>query len=116
AYREVVKYSIAMTFFWLGGGAASPFLTRFGVFELGLDEGTSFLLVMLLVLCTAIAAFPAGYLGDRIGKKRVQLVGLAFFSIAILVSSQARTMPQLLPAIAFVGVGNAIPYVLAFPL
>ena len=48
-----------------GGGAATPFLTRFGVFELGIEEGTSFLLVMLLVLCTGVFAYPAGLLGDR---------------------------------------------------
>ncbi len=115
-YREVVKYSVAMTFFWLGGGAAAPFLTRFGVCELGLEQGASFLLVMGLVLCTALAAYPAGHLGDRFGKKRVQLVGLAFFSVAILAASQARSMEQILVAVFFVGVGNAIPYVLAFPL
>ena len=115
-YREVAKYSLAMTFFWLGGGAASPFLTRFGIFELHLDEGTSFLLVMLLVLCTGVFAYPAGYLGDRFGKKRVQSFGLAFFAIAILVGSQARTIEQLLPAIVFVGIGNTIPYVLNYPM
>lgn len=115
-YREVAKYSVAMTFFWLGGGAASPFLTRFGVFELGLDEGTAFVLVMLLVLCTAVFAYPAGYLADRFGKKPVQSAGLVFFAVAILAGSQARTMSQLLPAIFFVGVGNTIPTVLAFPL
>ena len=115
-YREVAKYSLAMTFFWLGGGAAAPFLTRFGIFELHLDEGTSFLLVMLLVLCTGVFAYPAGYLGDRFGKKRVQSFGLAFFAVAILVGSQARTMEQLLPAIFFVGVGNTIPYVLNYPM
>lgn len=115
-YREVAKYSLAMTFFWLGGGAAAPFLTRFGIFELHLDEGTSFLLVMLLVLCTGVFAYPAGYLGDRFGKKRVQSFGLAFFAVAILVGSQARSMEQLLPAIFFVGIGNTIPYVLNYPM
>ncbi|MEA2639083.1 MAG: hypothetical protein QOF51_477 [Chloroflexota bacterium] len=115
-YREVVKYSLAMTFFWLGGGAAAPFLTRFGVFEPGLDAGTSFFLVTMLAICTAGFAYPAGLLGDRIGKKRVQLIGLVFFAVAILLGSQARTIEQLLPAIFFIGIGNAIPYVLAFPL
>src|SRR5204862_6850714 len=115
-YREVAKYSLAMTLFWLGGRAATPFLTRFGIYELGVDEGTSFLLVMLLVLVTGAFAYPAGYLGDRFGKKRVQSAGLAFFAIAVLIGSQARTMEQLLPAIFFVGIGNTIPYVLNYPM
>jgi MFS family permease len=105
-----------MTFFWFGGGAATPFLTRFGVIELGLDEGTAFILVMLVVLCTGIFAYPAGWLGDRYGKKRAQSAGLAFFAVAILLGSQARTMEQLLPAIVLVGIGNTIPYVLNYPM
>ena len=116
SYREVAKYSLAMTFFWFGGGAAAPFVTRFGVHELGLSEGRAFFLVMLIVLCTAIFAYPAGALGDRYGKKRVQLAGLIFYAVAILVSSQARTMAQILPAIVVVGLGNTIPTVLAFPM
>ena len=116
SYREVAKYSLAMTFFWLGGGAAAPFITRFGVHELGLSEGTAFFLVMLIVLCTAVFAYPAGYLGDRYGKQRVQSAGLLFYAVAILVGSQVRTMAQILPAIVVVGLGNTIPTVLAFPM
>ncbi|MGN6700399.1 MAG: MFS transporter [Thermomicrobiales bacterium] len=115
-YREVAKYSLAMTFFWLGGGSAAPFLTRFGVHELGLSDGKAFFLVMLIVLCTAIFAYPAGYLGDHYGKKPVQSAGLLFYGVAILISSQARTMEQILPAIVFVGLGNTIPTVLALPM
>ncbi|HET8628387.1 MAG TPA: MFS transporter [Thermomicrobiales bacterium] len=114
--REVAKYSLALTFFWLGGGAAAPFLTRFGVHELGLSDGTAFFLVMLIVLCTAVFAYPAGYLGDRYGKKVVQSAGLLFYGVAILVSSQVRTLEQILPAIVFVGLGNTIPTVLAMPM
>ncbi len=116
SYREVAKYSVAMAFFWLGGGAASPFLTRFGVAELGVSEQTAFILVMLLVLGTGVFAFPAGLLGDRWGKKRVMSVGLAFFAVAIIIGSQARTMEQLLVAILFVSLGNTIPFVLNYPM
>jgi MFS family permease len=115
-YREVAKYAAAMSAFWCGGGAATPFLTRFGVFELGLDERTSFLLVMLLVLCTGLAAYPAGWLADRIGKKRVMSTGLGFFACAVLIASQARTLEQLIPAIVVVGAANTIPYVLNYPM
>lgn len=105
-----------MTFFWLGAGCAAPFITRFGVLELGMSEGASFSLMMLLVLCTGVFAYPAGLVGDRFGKKGAMSIGLVFFAAAILIGSQAQTMEQILPAILLIGVGNTIPFVLNFPM
>jgi maltose/moltooligosaccharide transporter len=115
-HREVAKYSLAMAFFWLGQGAAAPFITRFAVVDLSLSESMGFVLMLLLVLAAGICAYPAGLLGDRFGKKRVMSVALGFFAGAILVGSQARTMEQLVPAIILVGVGSTIPFVLNLPM
>jgi maltose/moltooligosaccharide transporter len=116
SHHEVAKYSLAIAFFWLGQGAAAPFITRFAVVELGMSESGGFVLMLILVLCAGICAYPAGLLGDRYGKKRVMSVALAFFAVAILLGSQARTMQEIVPALVFIGIGSTIPFVLNLPL
>jgi Na+/melibiose symporter-like transporter len=115
-HRDVAKYLLATLFFWLGTGSVVPFLTRFAVRELGTDEGTAFKLLMVAILSTAIFALPAGWLGDRFGKKRMLLVGLGLFGLAILVGSQVRTVEEAAAALVVTGVANALCTVLLFPL
>ncbi len=66
-HGEVARYLLATLFFWLGTGGVVPFLTRFGVQELGTDEATAFRLLMLPLLAAALISLPAGWLGDRFG-------------------------------------------------
>ena len=94
AEREVAKYLLATLFFWLGTGGVVPFLTRFGVNELGTDEPTAFVLVMVPLLTTIAFAAPAGWLGDRFGKKRTLMPGLILMGGSVMVGSQVQTVPQ----------------------
>src|SRR5207237_5475854 len=41
-HRELAKYAGTQFFFWLGVGAAGPFLTRFAVNVLEVDESVAF--------------------------------------------------------------------------
>ncbi len=51
--------------------------------------------------------FTAGVLGDRIGRRRILLVGLVVFMLASLASAYAQTPDQLVWARALMGVGGA---------
>jgi EmrB/QacA subfamily drug resistance transporter len=51
--------------------------------------------------------FTFGVVGDRIGRRRMLMIGLAMFGIASLVSSYARTPDQLIWARAAMGLGGA---------
>jgi MFS transporter, DHA2 family, multidrug resistance protein len=51
---------------------------------------------------------PAGVLGDRYGRKRMLLVGLALFGITSLIASQATTATTLIAMRALMGVGAAL--------
>lgn len=115
-HRELAKYCGAQFFFWLGSGAAVPFLTRFGIEVLGTDEATAFQLMMVAVGSTALAALPAGVLGDRFGKKQVLSAGLTLFAAVALVGSQTQTVEQGVVVMALVGTANAVIASLAFPL
>ncbi|MDT5028742.1 MAG: hypothetical protein QOE61_5168, partial [Micromonosporaceae bacterium] len=51
--------------------------------------------------------FTAGILGDRIGRRKMLLIGLALFGLASLASAYSRSPTQLIWARALMGVGAA---------
>ena len=50
---------------------------------------------------------PAGVLGDRYGRKRLLLVGLALFGVSSVIASQATTAVELIAMRAVMGIGAA---------
>src|SRR5438067_5267138 len=107
AHRELVKYILAASFFWLGTGGVLPYLTRFGVNVLGLSEGEAFQLFLPALFGTIAGAIPAGYLADRRGKKPVLAAGMLAFAIVALVGSQVDSTPQALVVMGIVGLPTA---------
>ena len=51
---------------------------------------------------------PGGVLGDRYGRKRLLLIGLAVFGISSVIASQVTTAPALIAMRALMGVGAAL--------
>lgn len=115
-YPALARYVVALSLFYLGAGGATPFITLFATKALGVSSGTAFFLLIILVLCSAIGAVPAGLLADRIGKKPVLIAGLALFALGTLGGSQAPSVAWEIPAMVLVGLGNACPNALAIPL
>ncbi len=117
SHREVVKYLGATFFFWFGVGGVIPFITRFGVQALGLQENVSFTLLLPALLGTALAAVPAGLLGERVGKKPVLAAGLALFGLATMLSALlARSYVDAMAALFILGLCNGVANALLFPL
>lgn len=116
AERELVKYVLAATFFWLGTGGVLPYLTRFGVHVLGASEGQSFQLFLPALVGTIVGAIPAGYAADRIGKLPVLATGVLFFGLIALAASQVQTFEQALIAMGVIGLANGVWTALAVPL
>ncbi|HLE81892.1 MAG TPA: MFS transporter [Dehalococcoidia bacterium] len=116
SFREAAKYVASYFFFWVGIGGVTPFITRFGHQELGIPENETFLLLLAVMVSTLITAVPAGWLGDKVGKKRVSLWGLLAFGLIILVSSQLVTKEQAIVALTVAGIAQAVPTVLAYPM
>jgi MFS family permease len=116
AERELVKYVLAASAFWLGTGGVLPYLTRFGVHVLGVSEGTAFQLFLPALVGTIVGSVPAGYAADRIGKLPVLATGVLAFSIIAFVSSQVGTFEQALLAMGVIGLANGVWTSLAVPL
>lgn len=60
------------------------------------------------ILATAGLLLPAGKLGDRLGRKRMLLVGLLIFGVASVITSTVHTTGELIAMRAVMGVGAAI--------
>jgi MFS family permease len=106
-YPEAAKYVLAVTFFWIGSGGATPFVTLFAKHALQASGAQIFYLPLAFVLSNALFAVPAGYLADRIGKKRVLTLGLLIYGLGALAGSQSATITQATIALAACGLGNA---------
>jgi maltose/moltooligosaccharide transporter len=106
-YPEAAKYTLAITFFWLGTGGVIPFITLFGVHVLHATNGAEFMLPLAATAVNALIAAPFGILADRIGKKRVMLIGMFSFSVVALLGSQAQDMTQGIIIMMLAGAANA---------
>jgi MFS family permease len=80
-YPEAAKYTLALTFFWLGTGGAVPFITLFAVNVLHSTKDESFYLPMGAIITTGL--------------------------FVALIGSQSATLWQGVVALAIIGVGNA---------
>ncbi len=116
AYPELLKYVAAAFFYWMGTGGVIPYITRFGVKELGMTESESFLLALPALGGSVVGAVVAGFTADRVGKKPVLAAALGYFAIVALVGSQAQTVTQAYLAMGIVGIGNGALTALVTPL
>lgn len=106
SYRPLAWYVMAMGVYWLGAGAATPFITRFGTDVLHVSEEASFALLLPLVLATAAGAVASGFLADRVGHRRVLRPGLALFAFAATLSVLVVDIGQTIPVMVLVGLAN----------
>ena len=68
------------------------------------------------LLAMTAAVVGAGRLGDRLGRRRLLLVGVTLFSVASLLCAVAPTLPLLVAARALQGIGAAFMTALAMAL
>jgi MFS family permease len=68
------------------------------------------------VIATAVVAIVAGVLADRVGRKHVMQFSLLFVSVAAMSASQIQNLPQAVPIMVLVGLGNGSMTALHVPL
>jgi len=73
--------------------------------DLAVSEASLGFITGLRILVSAFSAAWWGFLGDRGGRKRLLLYGTLIWSVAILFTGAARSMPQLLLSQLVAGVG-----------
>ncbi len=115
SFRPLAWYVAAMGVYWLGAGAATPFITRFGTDELGASQEMSFALLLPLIIATAVGAVASGFLADKVGHRRLLRPGLALFAVGATLSVLVRDMGQAVPVMVMVGLANGVLTALHIP-
>jgi maltose/moltooligosaccharide transporter len=93
---------LAILCWFLGYNALETWVSSFGKFSLGIDEGRMSLLTSGLALMFVIFALPSGLIATRYGRRRVILVGIAGMTLlliyGLLIQSQIMLIAFLIPA------------------
>lgn len=100
----------------LGIGAILPFLTTFVQTITKCSEQKAQGMFLVLMISTAVTILPFGWLTDRIGPKRVLIIGMGCILVAALNGLWVTTLPQIFWVLCLAGVGNAAQTASAYPL
>lgn len=100
--RSGLLILLAILCWFLGYNALDTWISSFGKFSLGIDEGRMALLTSGLALMFVIFALPSGLVATRFGRRRVILVGIAGLTLlmvyGLLIRSQVMLIAFLIPA------------------
>ncbi|HEX6306253.1 MAG TPA: MFS transporter [Anaerolineales bacterium] len=100
--RSGLLILLAILSWFMGFNALETWISSFGRFSLGIDEGRMAILTSGLALMFVIFAVPSGLLATRFGRKRIILIGIAGLSLLFLyglvVANQVMLIIFLVPA------------------
>jgi len=100
--RSGLLILLAILCWFLGFNALETWISSFGKFTLGINEGRMAILTSGLALMFVIFALPSGLIATRFGRRRVILVGIAGLTLlclyGLVVSSQLMLIAFLIPA------------------
>ena len=102
ADRSGLFILLAILCWFLGYNALETWISSFGKFTLGINEGRMAILTSGLALMFVLFAVPSGLLATRFGRKKVILVGIGGLSLlflyGLIVSNQIMLISLLVPA------------------
>lgn len=113
--RQIQLYFATQFLLWFGINGISPFLTVFAI-SIGFSKGGATLLAFILLLVTAAFNWPLGALADRLGLKRVFMLGMILMAGASIAGSFVRDHTLLFVILGVAGVGNAAQTGSSYPL
>lgn len=103
---------IGLFFIFNGSETLQTYFTTFATIELGINEFLATLLMGIFALSLMIFAVPAGKLGQKIGRKKTILIGLAGALVLFLIIVATRSMGEIIMwaviLIALIGAGACV--------
>jgi GPH family glycoside/pentoside/hexuronide:cation symporter len=114
-FTEALKLLISVFFLWTGLNAILPFLTIFPVKIVHASDTQAFVTYMVIVLFTAIWAYPWGWLAARYGHRPMIALGTVLLIAAALLGLVVPSYIWLFPLAALAGTGFSATTVLTFP-
>jgi Na+/melibiose symporter-like transporter len=114
--RQAEKALLAVFFYGVGVGAVTPFLTLFVKKITGCSDHSAELMFLALMGSTAVGVLPFGWLSDRVGPKKVLLLGMVLIAVASLNGLWVGNLTQIAFVMLLAGLGNAAQSASAYPL
>ena len=111
------KWTLGGLFFsGLGVGVILPSLTTVVKTITKCTDHQAELMFLVLLISTAVTVLPFGWLSDRLGAKRVLMIGMICILVAAANGLWVTTLPQITVVLCLAGIGNAAQTASAYPL
>jgi len=91
-------------------------VSSYGAFVLGLDEGRVPLILAIFAGALLIGAIPSGFVGARLGHKRAMAMGMVVLTVAFTVGLFVKTPLAVMIMLAPAGVAWALVIINLFPM
>lgn len=114
--RQAGRSLVTLFFSGVGIGAVLPFLTLFVKEITKCTDQQAQQMFLVLMSATAVGVLPCGWITDKVGPKRVLLVGLGLIAVACFAALWVTTLTQIAVVLAVAGLGNAAQSAAIYPL
>ena len=114
--RQAVNYLLTLFVYQFGLNAVVPYLVLFIEDEIHESQQIAFGLSAGLLIVTALGAVAFGKLADRIGTRRVMVIGWALLAVAAVGGVFVTTLAQTVVVVLVAGVGNGAATAVSWPL
>ena len=113
---QALRYLATLFVFFFGFSAVRPYLTLFLVQDIHLTDQVALALDALALLVTAFSAIGFGRLAQRVGAKRVLVLGWLVLIVAAVGGTIIRELPETVVVVVLAGIGNGAQTAVSWPL
>lgn len=114
--RSLILLLLAIFFWFVGYSGTSTFFTSYAVNVLKVSEGFAPTLFGIAGITFILFAIPAGFIGERIGRRRTIMLGLAIFATLLVVAFFVPNMYVIAGVLGFGGLGWALVNINSLPM
>ena len=113
---SLVFLLIAVAMWYMAYGCIETNFSRYAVNNLGMNESTKAIPMLVATGASLIGFVPLGVLSSKIGRKKMVMIGVGVLTLAALVGSFATNLIVLYILFAFIGVSWAAINVNSYPM
>jgi Na+/melibiose symporter-like transporter len=114
-FKEAIKLLVSIFFLWNGLNAILPFISTFPIKIVHASKSQALIIYVMIILSSAIFAYPFGWLGARYGNRRLIIVGTVILIAAALLGLVVLSYFWLFPLAVLAGCGFSATTVLTYP-
>ena len=114
--RSLVLLILAIFFWFVGYNAIETFFSSYGVATLGVSESTASMILSVAYITFIAFSIPSGILATRIGRKRTILIGLAAFTVLLVIAFFIPVVPVVVGLLALGGIAWSLVNINSLPM